>query len=66
VSGTHEETPLVQDSGSSRIFIHLLTDILIQTVQEDVAKLVTADDCLVIDILDTSEETGLRVVGEDE
>jgi hypothetical protein len=63
---THQETPLVQDPSSRWILIHLLTDIRIESINEDITKLVSADDSLVVDIGYTGEETGLRVVCENE
>jgi hypothetical protein len=66
VGGTHEETPLVQDSSACWIVVDLFRYVLIDSVQEDVAKLVAASDCLVVDICDAREPSRLRVVGKDE
>ena len=65
VSRTHQETPLVQDPSTGRILINLLTDIGIESVDEDVAEFITTDDSLVIDIGYTGQETRLRIVCED-
>lgn len=66
VGSTHQETPLVQDASSSRILVDLFTDIRIETVQKDVPEFVTTRYRLVIDIGDTSDESWLTVVGENE
>lgn len=65
VRRTHQETSLVQDPSSGRIFIDLLTDVRIESVDEDVSEFITTDDCLVVDIGHTGQETRLRVVCED-
>lgn len=66
VRGTHEETTFVQDTRARGVFIDLLANVLVETVQENVAKLVATYDRLVIDVCDTGDEARLRVVGKDE
>lgn len=56
----------MQDTCSSGILVDLFADVWVETVQEDVSELIAADDSLVIDIGDASEETRLRVIGKDE
>jgi len=65
VRRTHQETSLVQDPSSGRILIDFLTDIRVESVDEDITEFITTDDSLVVDIGHTGEETGLRVVCED-
>ena len=64
VRRTHQETSLVQDPSSGRVLINLLTDIRIESADEDVSEFITTDDSLVVDIGHTGEETRLRVVCE--
>lgn len=66
VGSSHQETPLVQDTRTSRVLVNFLANVLVEPVEEDVSKLVAAHYRLVVDIRDARDESRLRVVCEDE
>jgi hypothetical protein len=64
VSGAHEVTLFVHDSGARWVIVDGFADVIGKTVDEDVAELVTTCDSLIINHLGGGDPPGLRVIGK--
>ena len=66
ICSSHQKASLVKNTRSCWVIVDLLGDVLIDTIDEYVAELVSADHGFVIDVCNAREPSWLRIVGEDQ